>query len=106
LFGSVASELNQLFAIKFRCFEGPKFSMEHFESSAFGAPRRLPNVLHVVNVQVDQIAEGLGAPGSLSDRFATTVNLIFGLGSPFPRMIVPKECLCYIMAFAPNLDAP
>jgi hypothetical protein len=80
--------------------------MEHFERCAFGASRRLSHVLHVVNVQVDQIAERLGAPGTLSNRCATTVNLAFCFCRPLPSVVMPKKCLGDVPAFAPHLDAP
>ena len=84
----------------------PSFRCSISSSGALGATRRFSDVFHIVNVKIDQIAEGLGTPRPSSDRRVSTINLVFGFRGPFPRMIMAEKRLCDIAAFAPDLDLP
>src|SRR5581483_4820451 len=87
LFRAVAAELDQPFAVQVGGSQRTQLALEHLQGRGFGPSWRFTHFLHVINVHVDEMAEGLRPSRPLPRRLAPTINLAFSFVRPFARMI-------------------
>ncbi|MBZ9847757.1 hypothetical protein LB565_07125 [Mesorhizobium sp. CA14] len=77
-----AAELSEPFAIE-RCDAAlAKMSPDHIEGRGLGAARGLAYIAHVVDMEVDELAEGLKTRYAGLRRRLATIDLALGFGRP------------------------
>jgi len=62
-------------------------SSEHIEGHGLGAARGLAYIAHVVDMKVDEFAEGFQARYTGLCRRLTAIDLALGFGCPVPRVV-------------------
>ncbi|CAH2407280.1 hypothetical protein MES5069_550240 [Mesorhizobium escarrei] len=104
--GPVAAKTNEPFAIESRDVALSQMSLKLIEGCGLGAARGLAYIAHVVDMKVNEFAEGFQARYTGLSRRLTAIDLALGLGRPVPCVVSAQECLADIATFATDLDAP
>jgi hypothetical protein len=73
--------------------QGAPLALKHFQRGALGALRRLADVLHVINMKIDQRTKSLDEARATARWRMALIDLRPGVTGPFARMIVPKKGL-------------
>src|SRR5437764_166031 len=82
LCGPVTTKTNEPFAIKGCDVALAQVFLEHIEGCGLGAARGLAYIAHVVDMKVDEFAEGFQARCARLGRRFTTVDLALGVRCP------------------------
>ncbi|ESY64374.1 hypothetical protein X743_31390 [Mesorhizobium sp. LNHC252B00] len=82
LVGPVPTKTNEPFAIQGCDVALPQMSSEHIEGCGLGAARGLAYIAHVVDMKVDEFAEGFQARYTGLCRRLTAIDLALGFGCP------------------------
>ena len=98
--GAIATETNEPFAIESRHIALSKFPLQHGECRGLGAERGLAYIAHVVDMKVDEFAEGFQARHTGLGRCLATIDLALGFGCPAPCVVAAQEGLADVATFA------
>ncbi|WP_244748181.1 hypothetical protein [Mesorhizobium sp. 131-3-5] len=104
--GTISTKANEPFAIESRYVALPQMSLEHIEGGGLGSARGLAYIAHVVDMKVDEFAEGFQARYAGLGWRLTAIDLALGFGRPAPGVVSAQEGLADIATFATDLDTP
>lgn len=104
--GASPTEVDEELSIELGDLLPAQARFQHLERRRFRSPGRLPDGLHVVDVQVDELAKcaQLGRTGRSGNFSAIDPSL--GFGCPPPGVIAFEEGLAYIATLPSYLDPP
>ena len=77
-----APVIDERLSIKVHDRSPAKFSVQHVQSIAFGAPKRFANLAHVGNVQINQMPERLEVTRPATGIAFTSLNLALSVSRP------------------------
>lgn len=106
LLGPLAGELDDPFPVEVAHADLAEFALEHVERRHLRATRRPLDALHVLDVEIDQVAERLEPRDLRIRRCASPVDLQLGFEGPAPGVLAAQEGLTYIPALTSDLDTP
>jgi hypothetical protein len=101
--GAIAAETNEPLAIESRHIARAKMSSQHVECRGLGAERGLAYIAHVVDMKVDEFAEGLQARYTGLGRRLTAIDLALRVGCPASCVVSEQEGLADLATFATDL---
>ena len=81
-------------------------SLQYRQGRGLGAARGLAYIAHVVDMKVDEFAEGFQARRTGLGRRLTAIDLALGVGCPASCVVSAQEGLADIATFTTDLDAP
>ncbi|WP_292167331.1 hypothetical protein [Mesorhizobium sp.] len=104
--GAFAAKADHLLAIESNHVALSELPLQHIKRRSLGAERRLAHIAHIVDMKVNEFAEGLEARNSRLARCLAAVDLTFSICCPESRIVASQERLADVAALAADLDAP
>lgn len=103
---TLPTEADEPFAIQSSDVALAKMPFEHIEGRGLGAARGLAYIAHVVDMKVNEVAEGFQARYAGLGRRLAAIDLALGFGCPAPCVVSAQEGLADVATFATDLDTP
>jgi hypothetical protein len=80
--------------------------MQHFKCGALRPPNCLSDIFHIVDMESDEVTNGVDTSGPSSRWHPSAINLRLGSRRPFPHVVVSQESLGRVVSFAADPDLP
>lgn len=101
-----SSKMDKTLAIHLHELQLTESALQHLQGGVLGAAGRATNFLHVVDVKIDEFAEGADACDPRGERRLATIDLALRVERPALGVFMADESLADGPALATDLGAP